>query len=36
MTSELYKNLFPATNAENVLDGKRFLVSRLASFFRKK
>lgn len=34
MTSELYKNLCPSTNARNVWDGKRFLISRLAAFFR--
>lgn len=34
MTSELYKNLCPSTNARNVWDGKRFIISRLAAFFR--
>lgn len=36
MTSELYKNIPPSAKAENVWQGKRYLISCLSSFLRKK
>ncbi len=35
MTSELYKNISPSAKAENVWQGKQYLVGFLAAFFRK-